>query len=59
MGGRDNAHIHKDVIRTADSTKGFFLDHSQKLDLQQGRQLGNLVQKNGSSLGEFEKSCLV
>src|SRR3546814_12514706 len=58
VGGREDAHVHRDLDRGADRADVLFLDRAQQLDLHRQRQLGHFVEEQGADVGGLEQAGL-
>src|SRR6516225_280818 len=54
IGGREDANVHAACVRRADSLKLTRLQYTQQLGLKTKRDVGNLVQEQGTGVGEFK-----
>ena len=59
VGGRDEAHLHLHVLGVPHPPDLPLLDGAQELDLEQGRDFGDLVQEQRSAVGGGEEADLV
>ena len=59
VGGGDEPHVGLDVLRVADAPDLALLDGPQELDLQQRRDLGDLVEEQRAAVGRGEEAHLV
>jgi len=57
VGGGQDADIHRDGLGTAHAFELAFLEHAQELDLQLGRKLADLVEKNRALVGHLEPTA--
>ena len=54
IGGCDEAHIHLDRARAAQSLKFAFLQDAQELDLYGRRYISNFIEKERAFIGQLE-----
>src|SRR5690606_6311040 len=54
VGSTDDAGIDVDRLAPSDALDLPFLQEAQKLDLQRQRNVANLVEEQGSSVGQFD-----
>src|SRR3984957_13386424 len=54
----NDARVNANSQCTADTLEALLLDEPQKLGLQRGSEIGNLVEKDGAAVGSFETSGL-
>ena len=59
VGGGDQPDVRLDVLRVADPPDLAHLDRADELDLEQGRNLGDLVEEERAPLGRREEPDLV
>src|SRR3990170_8215775 len=59
IGSGNDSYIYLDVLRPANPSEGFFLHYPEKLDLQNRRQFGNLVEEDRSPPGNLKKTGFV
>ena len=54
MSRRDDAHVDRDRLASADSLDGSLLQHAEQLGLRARRQVANLVEKQRAAVGLLE-----
>ncbi len=59
VAGRQNTRVDARLFAAADRAHGLFLDDAQQLDLHRQRQVGDLVEKQGASVGGLKQAFLV
>jgi hypothetical protein len=59
VGGRHDAHVDLDGARAAHALEAALLQHAQQLGLQLGFELADLVEKQGSPIGQLEATAMV
>jgi hypothetical protein len=52
--GRQYAHIHRNRLVAADPFKFPLLQHAQERDLRLSREVADLVQEDGATMGRFK-----
>src|SRR2546422_8978640 len=57
--GRNDANIYRDLVSSAHAANSPFLQSAQKLCLHTDVKLGNLVEKERATIGDFEQPFLV
>jgi hypothetical protein len=58
VGGRDQAHVDRDRLASAQAHHFAFLQHAQQLDLHRQRQVADLVEEQGAAVGRLEPAGL-
>ena len=58
IGGGDHAHIHFDLLITADRANFFFLQNAQQLGLHLQRQFADFIEENRAAIGRLKQSRL-
>src|SRR6266851_9710598 len=58
VAGGDDANVHLDRFRAAETHEFAFLNNAQELCLRLGSNRGNLIEKNRSLIGDFEEPLL-
>src|ERR1017187_7759929 len=59
MRGGDCSDVHANLLRAAHAIKGAFLQHAQQIHLKLGRNVANLVEKDGAAVRQFEFAALL
>src|ERR1700694_2226233 len=59
MSGRNHADVHPLELITSYREKSSGLKHAQQLDLESSAHVADLVQEEGSPIGNFEQSLIV
>jgi hypothetical protein len=59
IGSRNHPHIDWNLARPADRSHGALLQDAEEFHLHSQRHLADLVEKDGSSAGNFEQSALI
>src|SRR5262249_50660421 len=57
VGGGNDAHIHLDAFRTADTLETALLENAEQLGLHRGRDIANLVKEDRAAIGHFETAA--
>ena len=59
VGGREDAHVHRNLVATADGAYRLLLDRAQQFHLHVQRQFGHFVEEQRAALGGLEQAFLV
>src|SRR5690606_10271912 len=59
VGGAEYAYVSRNFFSGANRTHGFFLDCTQQFYLHVERQIGHLVEEQGTAFGSLKQTWLV
>ena len=56
IGGRDHAHVHRNVALAAEAAHGMILQHAQQFGLRRHRHIADFVEQNRTGMRLFKAS---